>query len=263
MKQKNIKFLRGCERRKAFTLVELLVVISIIALLLAILMPALGKARLQAMSLVCKKKGTQIGLAMMTYSMDYGGSMPFAVKKLGGQWEMAIPQSLTFIGGPTSKGNYNCLLDPYLGKARKSSETNWSANSGVFLCPAQPSEPNFAKYRIPQRDSSKFSSYAYNFFIGYGDKGYGYRASLKTSALKPTTIMVIDNWPGSSYFYGYNPNDAYHDGEGYERSWPWCGAWRHSGSMNVLFADNHSERRRKNDGPMNDPLNYFIWGTKR
>jgi prepilin-type N-terminal cleavage/methylation domain-containing protein len=53
-----------------FTLVELLVVISIIALLLAVLMPALGKARESAKSTVCKSGFKQFSVALVAYSMD-------------------------------------------------------------------------------------------------------------------------------------------------------------------------------------------------
>ena len=69
---------------KAFTLVELLVVISIIALLLAILMPALGKAREQARRVVCANNMRTIGLGDTMYSQDcddwhvpiFNGSVP-------------------------------------------------------------------------------------------------------------------------------------------------------------------------------------------
>ena len=54
-------------KKQAFTLVELLVVISIIALLLAILMPALQKAREQARTVACRSNVRQIGLAMNAY----------------------------------------------------------------------------------------------------------------------------------------------------------------------------------------------------
>ena len=62
----------GCKRQSAFrrtgfTLVELLVVISIIALLLSILMPALGKARKKAQAIVCMSNLKQIGVGMQLY----------------------------------------------------------------------------------------------------------------------------------------------------------------------------------------------------
>src|SRR3989339_2264174 len=57
-------------KRKAFTLVELLVVISIIALLLSILMPALSKVREQARTVICKSRMSQWGQFLFLYVHD-------------------------------------------------------------------------------------------------------------------------------------------------------------------------------------------------
>lgn len=59
--------------QRGFTLVELLVVISIIALLLSILMPSLNKARESAKRIVCKNNIRQVGLAHIVYAQDYRG----------------------------------------------------------------------------------------------------------------------------------------------------------------------------------------------
>ncbi|HZN65049.1 MAG TPA: prepilin-type N-terminal cleavage/methylation domain-containing protein, partial [Tepidisphaeraceae bacterium] len=64
-------------QRRAFTLVELLVVVAIVVLLVAILLPSLGKARAASDRVKCCSNQRQLATAAVLYSHDFRGVMPF------------------------------------------------------------------------------------------------------------------------------------------------------------------------------------------
>src|SRR5437763_11011086 len=96
--------------RKAFTLVELLVVIGIIAVLIAILLPALGKARRQAQTVQCASNLRQLHALAMMYTNAYRG--------------YTLP-ARTWTG--SAQSNYWCgvdVLGPLLGIKRLNTPDN-------------------------------------------------------------------------------------------------------------------------------------------
>ena len=79
------------DRRRAFTLVELLVVIGIIAILVAFLVPALTKARAKAQNLQCKANLRTCHVVLMAYAVDFRNFPPNQIHAGGQFWQGINP----------------------------------------------------------------------------------------------------------------------------------------------------------------------------
>ena len=109
--------------RRAFILIELLVVVAIIAVLVAILLPAMQQARHAAQRTVCASKWRQIGILMTYYHQDSNGMYPRMGGGNGGEW-----RAIFWWGSPRLYVGFG-VLQPYL--ARSEQYGDWLGDVGA------------------------------------------------------------------------------------------------------------------------------------
>jgi len=109
-------------RRRAFTLIELLIVLAIILLLAAVLLPALSEARRRGLRTVCLSNLRQMGILFTFYAEDQGDVYPAAIDPVS-----TDPPYWLWMGR-----GFRGTLEPYLGKVTE-------ARPSILWCPSDPS----------------------------------------------------------------------------------------------------------------------------
>jgi prepilin-type N-terminal cleavage/methylation domain-containing protein/prepilin-type processing-associated H-X9-DG protein len=206
-----------------FTIVELLVVIAIIALITAILLPALGKARAIARRTRCASNLKQIDVAMHSYLSSNDDKYPCAQDKLPKK-DPADPNLWLWMGR-----GWRSFIAPHLGSKID------AKNPSVLLCPSDTVAP------------VKWESTSYSYSLAFYHKpedidslngSYSDLTTLPPTAQKPTNVakpagkILIGEWMSN---HKQTPADK-------DQGW-WC--WE--GSRNYLFADGQVRFLNTND----------------
>ncbi len=247
------------KNQRAFTLIEMLVVIVIIAILAAILLPVLGKAKQKTQGIQCMNNHRQLMLAWRMYAEDNRDVLLYATADSNGpyapySWVQGL---LDF--NPNNRSNWDVEMD-----IKKSPMWQYSGKAvGIWKCPAdqstvKPASGPFAGKNVPRVRSMVMSIWvggwksADGTVTDAGCSGSAWRVYSKfTDMIKPgpSLTWVLMDGREDRINYGNNFTDmtGYPDNPALARfHFDYPGSY-HNRAAGVSFADGHAEIKKWRD----------------
>lgn len=268
----------GRPASRGFTLVELLVVISIIALLIAILLPSLGAARKSAMQIQCLSQHRQIGIAVMCYSSDHDQVLPpMQAKKVNVitgtglveySWrgllydyvqDFAVAYDCPaeeidrYSNGAVDDRGRPTPTETYIASGLGAADVHWNSwnGNGNFrpafgrhkIATGEPSATAYQNSANPVLKLDQIEDTTQLIMVGDG-----HSSSTSTPYRYPEDAFWIYRWTGNRFDPGFDrsfqddPGDDSIGDEGLERH-------GNDGDANYLFSDGHAEMLNAKDIP--------------
>ena len=232
-----------------FTLIELLVVIAIIAILAAMLLPALSKAKIKAQGIGCMNNTKQITLAWIMYSGDNNEQ---------------ILDARSWVGGDVSDTAGYGIIDINKELPKSPLNANLGGNVKVYKCPGDPRATTTPVVGIPA-GTPACRSVSMNGYQGVNAEGKtfwtpGYLGFNKTTSLvRPgavNTFVIIDEGPTINDGFFATNMDSYDPNDMPGKRTTDAPATYHNKAGSLSFADGHSEIHKWRDPRTYAILNY-------